>query len=420
MFETAELHQAVTKEEWKQRAPALRTRLLEAQTKLRSAPFPLVLLIAGVEGAGKGETVNLLHEWLDPRYVSTFAFGEPSDEERERPRYWRFWRTLPAHGLTAIYFGSWYNEPVLERALGPQHGSKRRDGAFERELQRIRAFERELVEDGALLVKLWFHVSKRVQRERLKELLSDPRTRWRVTKGEQKQAGLYDRFRKVSERVVSETSTGDAPWVIIDAEDAHHRALVVGEHIANAIERRLEAVSADETKGASKKTHLDPAHTPSGAKTILSTLDLTETIDDDTYAVQLEEQQGRLNRIWRKTAAAERSAVVVFEGQDAAGKGGAIRRITPAIDARAFQVVPIAAPTDEEKAHHYLWRFWRHLPRAGRLIVFDRSWWSVSRATRATTSGSAPTPRSTTSRSSSPSAASSSSSSGCTSTPTSR
>lgn len=363
MFETAELGRTVSKAEYEKREPPLRTELLELQRRLNEAPFPVLVLINGVDGAGKGDAVNLLHEWMDPRWLRTYAYGAPTEEERARPRWWRFWRDLPPRGDVGILFGNWYTDPIVQRV----HKQLDKDG-LENQLLRIEAFERALVDDGALIIKLWFHLSKRAQRQRFDALLGDKRTRWRVTKQDLENHRRYRRFRSVSERVVRETSTGSAPWTIIEAGDRRYRDLAVGDTIAQALRERL-----DRAPPPRRSQERRPA--PSNGKTILDTVDLSLTVDDDEYQQRLEELQGRLNKGFGKLKRAGRSAILVFEGWDAAGKGGAVRRVTGALDARDYRVIPIAAPTDEEKAHHYLWRFWRHLPGSGHITVYDRSWY---------------------------------------------
>jgi polyphosphate:AMP phosphotransferase len=362
VFETAELGLKVSKQEYDQRVPALRVDLLRAQEALKGAGFPVILLINGVDGAGKGETVNVLHEWMDARFLQTHAFGEPSDEEVDRPPFWRFWRTLPPKGRIGIFFGSWYTDPIVQRV----HGKAKRvetDAA----MARINNFEKELVDDGGLIVKLWFHISKPAQKKRLESLEAHRETRWRVTQDDWKNYKLYNRFRQVSERVLRETSSGSAPWSVIEGTDHRHRTLAAAETLLTALKARL-ASPGERRGGTPMARRRNPA-------TILDTLDLSRSLSSDVYDKQLENLQGRLNTFSRKAKASRLSTVLVFEGWDAAGKGGVIRRIGAALDARDYQVIPIAAPTDEEKAHHYLWRFWRHLPRAGRFTIFDRSWY---------------------------------------------
>ena len=197
MLETAELGQKVGKSEYEKELPALRVALLQAQERLKTAPFPVLIFISGADAAGKGEIVNLLHEWMDPRFLLTYAFGEPSEEERQRPEFWRFWRALPPKGRIGIFFGSWYTRPILDRAYG-EIGNKELDAA----LARIQTLERELVQDGMLLAKFWFHLSQDAQKKRLKELEKSSETRWRVTKTDWKHHKLYRKFRKVDERVL--------------------------------------------------------------------------------------------------------------------------------------------------------------------------------------------------------------------------
>lgn len=365
MFETAELGRKISKEDYKAQEPELRMQLLEVQEDLKQASFPVIILIGGVDGAGKGETVNLLHEWMDPRYLQAYAFGLPSDEERERPEAWRFWRVLPPKGRIGIFFGSWYTRPIVDCVY-----EKINEAELEAALVSINTFEKELVDDGALIIKFWFHLSKKAQEQRLKALSENPKTRWRVTKTDWKHFKIYDTFRRISERALRTTSTGEAPWTIVEGEDARYRSITVGNHILETITKRLAAEKNNEHAAAPPKKETDEM-----PYTLLNTLDLSQSLSDDKYKSQLEKYQGKLNLLYRKAKEKGLSAILVFEGWDAAGKGGIIRRITPAMDARDYQIIPIAAPTEEERAHHYLWRFWRHLPRAGRVTIFDRSWY---------------------------------------------
>jgi polyphosphate kinase 2 (PPK2 family) len=165
MFEAAELGRTIPKETFKARVPAFRTELLETQRQLTGAKFPVVVVFAGVDGAGKGETVNLLNEWMDPRWIVTRAYSEPSDEERERPEFWRYWRDLPPKGRIGLFLSSWYSRPVLDRVMGDS-----RPAEFDKALDRIAAFERTLADDGALILKFWMHLGKKAQKKRLRAL----------------------------------------------------------------------------------------------------------------------------------------------------------------------------------------------------------------------------------------------------------
>jgi polyphosphate:AMP phosphotransferase len=367
MFETAELGRKLSKQEFERALPRLRTDLLRVQNELNErADFSVIVVVAGVDGAGKGDTVNVLHEWMDPRFLEAHGFGPASDEERERPEMWRFWRVLPPKGRIGIFVGSWYTDPILQRVYG-----KTEDADLDRALGRIRFFERCLTADGTLLIKLWFHLAKDVQKKRLKKLSRDPEQSWRVTKRDWKHFKLYDRFVVQCEKVLQVTSTGDAPWTIIEGTDKRYRELTVGRHILDAVNRHARKIARRRT--AKRHSSIKPSRT--ARTTILSTLDLSLQLEPKPYRKRLAAGQARMARLQRKAFRRGVSMVMVFEGWDAAGKGGAVRRITRALDARDYKVVPIAAPSDEERARHYLWRFWRRLPRAGQVTIFDRSWY---------------------------------------------
>ncbi|GAB4199163.1 MAG: polyphosphate:AMP phosphotransferase [Sandaracinaceae bacterium] len=381
MFESAELGHEVSKAKYEREVPALREALLEAQYDLlEKKSFATLILIGGVDGAGKGETVNVLNEWLDPRHVHTHALGQPTDEELARPHYWRFWRSLPPRGKIGIFFGSWYTQPIIGRVF-------RRTSAAELDqaVDRIVHFERMLADEGVVLVKMWFHLSKAQQEKRLRSLSKDKRTRWRVTERDWEHFALYDRFRKTSERVLRQTSTGHAPWHVIEGLDARYRSLTAGRIVLDALTDRLggtsevaavstgDRVAKPRRRGATTASYIE---TPRADPTnLLRALDLHTRVPKEQYDKRLEELQGRLNLLTRHKKFAKVGLVAVFEGMDAAGKGGAIRRITQALDARIYRVHPVAAPTEEERAQPYLWRFWRHVPAHGSVAIFDRSWY---------------------------------------------
>lgn len=368
VFESAELGHAIDKATYEAELPKLRQALLEAQYRLLDAKrFPVVVLINGVDGAGKGETVNTLNAWMDPRHVRSHAFGSPSDEEAERPPMWRYWRALPPVGRIGILFGNWYTAPIVDRVLG-----RSKKAELAQSIRQIEHFERMLTDEGALLLKFWFHLSKDRQKKRLRELEKDKRTRWRVTDQDWENFDRYDRFREVSAHVLRETSTGYAPWIIVEGTDERYRKMTVAKTLLEAMTRRLDAPIGGHER---QKPRQAPAAPADGGVNLLRSLDLSKKLDKKDYEQELEHYQGKLNLLCRDPRFQKKSLVVVFEGADAAGKGGAIRRVTSALDARQYAVVPIAAPSEEERELPYLWRFWRHLPRKGHATIFDRSWY---------------------------------------------
>jgi polyphosphate:AMP phosphotransferase len=368
MFESTKVGRSVSKDDFKEQQEELRTQLLLAQRDLKDSNIPVVVLISGVEAAGKGEVVNRLNEWLDTRGVQTFAFWDETDEERARPRYWRFWRSMPPRGEISILFGGWYQTPIEHRFQG--HCS---DAELDGELNRIVDFEHMLIQDGALILKFWFHLSEEDQKARLKELSRDDKSRWKMLPDKSKFSEQYAGFEQVAERVIRHTDRGVCPWYLVEAEDRRYRDLTVGKTLLHAIRSRLRETPQEEPKSSGSSPEL-----PSGAKaqiTLLDQMDLSLALDRDTYKAEMKRLQTEINELAWSAYNQKRSTVLVFEGVDAGGKGGAIRRITTAVDARLYRAIPVAAPTDEEKSHHYLWRFWRHVPRAGYITLYDRSWY---------------------------------------------
>ena len=365
MFESAELGHRVDKPAYDKQVPELRSALLDAQMHvLDRAEFPVVLLVGGVDGGGKGDVVNLLLEWMDPRHIHVNALGEPTDEELARPPMWRYWRALPPKGKTGVFFGSWYTAPIVDRVYGRIGGA-----AFTQTLSEIARFERMLVDEGGLVLKLWMHLSEKNQRRRFEKLESDPATAWRVNKEDWRNHRHYDRFRSVSEHALRDTSTAEAPWTVVEATDARYRNLTVGHTLLDGMVGRLKRKRVTLVRAA------PPPAPPIDSRNVIEELDLSSKLSQAQYEKKLPKLQSRLNALSRDKRFRDHSCVLVFEGNDAAGKGGTVRRVTQAIDARRYDVVPIAAPTEEERAQPYLWRFWRHVPRKGHFTLFDRSWY---------------------------------------------
>jgi polyphosphate:AMP phosphotransferase len=365
MFESAEIGHKVGKKKFKEAVPPLRSALLDAQFELNAQrKFPVIVLVSGQDGSGKSETINLLYEWMDPSYLTTLAFEQPTDEERERPVMWRFWRNLPPKGRIGVLSGSWYSEPIHRRITGEMSLSR-----LDARIDQINRFEAMLVNEGALVLKFWLHLTKPAQEARFLRLEANPRTAWRVTPDHWASLKTYDQLQEVAGHVLRMTNTTWAPWTVVEASDDNFRSLTVGQTLLAAMQLKLASHDAAPAPPApAVAVHAD-------ARNVLSELDLDLKLNKGEYADQLAFWQGRLAELVRDARFARRSLVCAFEGVDAAGKGGSIRRVAKALDARQFQIVPIAAPTDEERARPYLWRFWRHVPRRGKVTIFDRTWY---------------------------------------------
>nr|WP_229590020.1 polyphosphate:AMP phosphotransferase [uncultured Pseudomonas sp.] len=365
MFESAEIGHAIDKETYDAEVPALREALLEAQFELKQqSRFPVIVLINGIEGAGKGETVKLLNEWMDPRLIEVRTFDQQTDEELARPPAWRYWRALPSKGRMGVFFGNWYSQMLQGRVHG-----QFKDAVLDQAINGAERLEKMLCDEGALIFKFWFHLSKKQMKARLKSLKDDPLHSWKISPLDWQQSQTYDRFVRFGERVLRRTSRDYAPWHIIEGVDPNYRSLAVGKILLEGLQNALKA------KALGRQTNIAPLGESIDGRSLLGSLDMTLRLDKNDYQEQLIVEQARLAGLLRDKRMRRHALVAVFEGNDAAGKGGAIRRVAAALDPRQYRIVPIAAPTEEERAQPYLWRFWRHIPARGKFTVFDRSWY---------------------------------------------
>lgn len=365
MFESAEIGHKIDKETYRAEEEILRQALLDVQYQLgERGDFPVLILMDGVPSAGKGEMANQLMEWMDPRHITTHAFNAQNDEERSRPPMWRFWRTLPPKGKLAVMFAGWYVDSSGMFLQG------KHESAFQRNIEQIAHFEKMLADEGVLILKFWLHLSREALDKRLKKLSENKLTAWRVNDEDRSFARHYCENIEARRTVLMRTNLADAPWRVIEAEDVNYRSLEVGRQILNALTQHLARASVRQARVETPQ--IVP---PVDGLRLLDKLVLDQEMSADDYKIQLATLQGRLNTLTRDPAFQRMSVVTVFEGIDAAGKGGAIRRIIAALDARQYRVVPIAAPTDEERAQPYMWRFWRQLPPHGHMTIFDRSWY---------------------------------------------
>jgi AMP-polyphosphate phosphotransferase len=359
MFDQFEAETPLDKGDYEERALQLRQQLLQIQFALENTRHPVIIVIAGLDGAGKGVLVHRINEWMDPRGIETNTYWERSDEEDNRPYFWRYWNKLPQRGSAGIFLGSWYTQPTQSRvdeSIG--------DAAFNRACARINIFERQLSDDGAIIIKLWLHISEETQRRQLEEKAPRRQQNPRVTENPYELRGKYKRALEVSEQLIRETQTFQCPWHIIDAEDRYYREIKAGEIILDTIGRRLNHPEPPRELPAMKS-----------ARDFLGSIPQDKSLKKDEYKSKLRKYQANLQDLAWEAYRQKRSLVAVFEGWDGAGKGSAIRRVTGAIDPRLYKLVQIAAPSDEELAHQYLWRFWRQLQRDGRATLFDRSWY---------------------------------------------
>ena len=369
MFPSSQLPHMLSKGEFDLLEAQLREKLLDAQYDLvKEKRAAILVLINGSDGAGKGEVINRLYEWLDDHFVETLCYAEPSEEERARPPAWRYWRDMPAKGRIGLVLGSWHHNILRARALRILDKV-----SYAAALDEINRNEEMLRLEGVHLLKIWLALEEDEARRRFKSkhkaigALKRPLvTEWAEIKGKK----AAQRLNEAAQEMIELTSTGDAPWSVVSAENPHYRDAAVGDLLLQTV------MSTARFPEIASTTHTSSPAISALPKPSLSTrLDLTTSIKTETYVHALNDLQNRLNAATKSRKFSKKGLIILFEGNDAAGKGGAIRRVREALDPRRFRVIGVSAPTDEERARPYLWRFWRHIPRRGNVTIFDRSWY---------------------------------------------
>ena len=358
MLQSVDLSRTMAKKDYREAIKPLDLKLGTLQRSLHDAGIPVVVVLEGWEGSRKGEILARLVKPLDPRGFEVHTIGPPQFEEGLYPPMRRFWVRLPARGKIAIFDRSWYRQVLEEGFQG-----------FESDLaagyERIRVFERHLTDAGVLLVKVFLHISRDEQAKRFNKWNRDPAFAWRVGESERRQQEHYDEFHEAMEHMLAETETPHAPWTVIPAENGRYARWKVVDTLATAFENALEQPARPgnaEGYAPCKKSPLEKA-------------DLSLSVKRAVYNDELSELQETLHRLQHLCYLKRLPVVIVYEGWDAAGKGGNIRRLVREMDPRGYKVIGVAAPDGQEKEQHYLWRFWRPLPKAGHLHIFDRSWY---------------------------------------------
>ena len=388
MLEKVDLTKKMSKDEYKAKMPQLEVRLGQLQRQCKELKIPVIIVFEGFGASGKGVQIGRLIQSMDPRGFEVHPIKNETEEERMHPFMWRFWTKTPARGRIAIYDGSWYRRVLIDRF---EKRTKNKDlpAAF----HSINSFEQQLAEDGNLIIKLFLDIDKKEQKKRFDKLAKNKETAWRVSQGDRERNAHYDEYAAMMEDMLFKTDTDYAPWTIIEAMDRRFATLKIYTTVIKAMADQIEKVqhqNADKT-AAKAEEGVQPAETCGNdideiaretdaemkelQVSILSKADLSLSYTREEYKEKLDKFQKKLEKLHGELYRRRIPVVLGFEGWDAGGKGGAIKRLTQKMDPRGYVVNPTASPNDIEKAHHYLWRFWRAMPKDGHVAIFDRTWY---------------------------------------------
>ena len=351
------------KDELKERLSKSKNRLYDLQMKIKERKLPVLVLFEGWSAAGKGSMIGKIIKNIDPRFFKVATMSAPTEEETRRPFLYRYMKEIPEEGKFTFLDSGWMEQTAKDVLKGVLSGED-----YEKRIESIKRFERQLTDNGYLVLKFFMEIDKEEQKTRMQKLLDKTDTSWRVTGFDKWQNEHYKKCEKVFDRYLKDTNLPTSPWYIIDAGNKKWAELQVLETLVSNIDTALQ-----------NQKHSVPIPQnvfPLVKMPKLSEVDLSDKfIDEKEYQQKLKVLQSRLgelhNRLYRKRV----PVIITYEGWDAAGKGGNIKRVTGALDPRGYEVHPIASPEPHEKARHYLWRFWTRLPKNGHVAIFDRTWY---------------------------------------------
>lgn len=380
MLEKINFSKQMSKEEYKLKMSVLGPRLGELQRQCRELKIPVMIVFEGFDAAGKGVHIGRLIQNLDPRGFCVYTIQEETEEEKRHPFLWRFWMKTPSRGRIAVFDGSWYQTVLAER-----FSKRTKKTKLAKQYEAIREFEKQLTDDGTVLVKLLLVIDQKEQKERFRKLLKNKETAWRVTKEDLERNVHYETYRCMMDEMLMRTNEVCAPWSIIESTDKRYATVKIYTQVISALEEKING-TACRMKGEcreSETTDESTANVQNKNETkerkygndILAQVDLSLAYSKEEYRKKLKRAQKEIELLHSELYRKRIPVVLAFEGWDAAGKGGAIKRLTEKMDPRGFEVIPIAAPNDVEKSHHYLWRFWKAMPKDGHIAIFDRTWY---------------------------------------------
>ncbi len=366
MLETLDLNISLDKDTYRSKIEALMQHLRSLQQDCWDKKLPVIVVLEGWAAAGKGALVKKMIGYMDPRGFAVHPIWPASPEEQLYPFLWRFWQRIPARGNISFFYHSWYTHVLEDRLF-----ERLPEARLPMLMRQINAFERQMVDDGAAIAKFWIHLSDKELKRRLKKYGEDELAAWRVRPEDWHQAKNYQKYAAFAEEMLIYTGTGAATWTLVEGDCQRWARVKVLTKMTTTITEALDRLHTfTPAPSLPPQESLEPTEPD-----FLAQVDLTKALSRDQYKKQLRKEQVRLRELQLSIHNYHIPVLVLFEGWDAAGKGGAIKRLTDVLDPRSYVVHPFGAPTDEEKEHHYLWRFWRRLPTAQTIGIFDRSWY---------------------------------------------
>ena len=370
MLEKVDLKRKVSEEEYRAKIGALKEKLTGLDAPVKEKKLPVIVLFEGWSGAGKGSVIQKLILNFDPRWFSVVNMLPPTEEDKREPMMWRHWKTIPAAGQWSIMDQSWYQEISVMRVENEVD-----EITNLRHVNEINSFEKGLVDNGYVIIKFFLHISKKEMRKRQEKLSRKKSTQWRVTEKDRRMLHEYKTYYQAFDSMLESTNRPYAQWHVISGSDKETAILEIFQIMIDEVTKALKLKEERDRSASSLSAVIDPGQYNFVSMPLLKDVDMNKFLEEDEYRILLKREQKRLKENHNRLYLHRVPMIIAYEGWDAAGKGGNIKRVSAALDPRGYEVMPIASPTKEEKDRHFLWRFWTRLPKDGHIAIFDRTWY---------------------------------------------
>lgn len=362
MLEKLDMKRKLSKGNYNDIMDVLGERLGQVQRMAREAKKPIIIVFEGWRGARRSAIINTMMQQMDARGFDVYSTVRMSEEEHKQPFFTFFWQHLPALGNIAVYHRSWYYlKAANEVACKEGNTSCCQFISYDH----INTFEKMLTDDNYIILKYFLHLSKDQQKENIAKNAKTLGKAWRDVSPAIDESDKYDEYLERYEKMLEATDKVNAPWHLISADDRRSAEIEIITSIVETVEKAINTPVTAPAAVIRPNTKYD----------VLGKINATQELSKEDYKKELDKYQKRLKQLQIEMFKAQIPTVICFEGWDAAGKGGAIRRLTAALDPLGFSVHPVSAPNVVERQFHYLWRFWVHLPEAGNIAIFDRTWY---------------------------------------------
>ncbi|MBP1909884.1 polyphosphate:AMP phosphotransferase [Methanolobus bombayensis] len=368
MLENVDLSKSLPKDEYKKIMDDLKIRMGELQRKAWKMNIPIIIVFEGWHASGMSEIINRFLLTLSPMGFNLYTTGRPCYQEEQKPLLWRFWTKIPQNGRIAIFDRSWYRRIIIEN-----NKKGKTDKDMQRCLSNLTYFERQLTDGGYLMIKLFLHISKEEQDNRYLEMKKTGIPQFIIEEEERDYLKGYDKYLPLIEGILEKTDRSSAPWTIIESDDKNFATVKILAKVMESIEYKIQDI---ENKTLMEKNQeKDDCIIPNIDSSILEKVNPDKSLTHDTYKKEKKKYQKKLKRLQYDLFRNRIPVIIVFEGWDASGKGGGIRRLVKDLNPRLYQVTSVGVPNQNELEHHYLWRFYNQIPEAGHIGIFDRSWY---------------------------------------------